>query len=400
MNDHTIRVLLVDDDEDYNVLTRGLLSDIEGQPYELEWQATYNTALEAMDHNTYDVCLLDYHLTEHTGLDLLRAALERGYPAPLIMLTGQGDHAVDLEAMRAGAADYLTKGKTDAAMLERSIRYAIERARTLEALRQSEQQIAELYKKEQERSQELERSYTDLRRAEGLRDDLTHMIVHDLRNVLTAITANLEMLNKTLNDPAYEDAPPPFLARARNASQRMMGMIDDLLNVSKFEAGELRPTLTPVSLPQLLAEREEAYCSQAEREDKIFTLHLPEALPTVMADAGLIRRVVDNLVSNAFKYTEAGGHIEISAERHDQGTLVVRVRDDGLGIPPEYHRRIFEKFVQVTDSLGAALRKGTGLGLALCQLAVEAHHGTIWIDSAPGQGSTFSFTLPLNPPPG
>src|SRR3990172_9354051 len=122
MNDHTIRVLLVDDDEDYNVLTRGLLSDIEGQPYELEWQATYNTALEAMEHNTYDVCLLDYHLTEHTGLDLLRAALERGYPAPLIMLTGQGDHAVDLEAMRAGAADYLTKGKTDAAMLERSIR--------------------------------------------------------------------------------------------------------------------------------------------------------------------------------------------------------------------------------------------------------------------------------------
>ncbi|MGH2522521.1 MAG: sensor histidine kinase, partial [Anaerolineales bacterium] len=244
------------------------------------------------------------------------------------------------------------------------------------------------------RSRELEQAYADLREAEGLRDDLTNMIVHDLRNPLTAITSNLDLIGRTLNNPAYADAPPRFLSGARSAGQRMIGMIDDLLNVSKFEAGELRPVLAPVYLPTLLAEKEEAYLAQAEREEKTFTLHAPAELPTVMADAGLIGRVIDNVVSNAFKYTEAGGHIEVSVE-HKSQALVVRVRDDGQGIPPEYHKRIFDKFVQVADQNGAPLRKGTGLGLAFCRLAVEAHGGTIWVRSAPGQGSTFSFTLPV-----
>jgi NtrC-family two-component system sensor histidine kinase KinB len=104
--------------------------------------------------------------------------------------------------------------------------------------------------------------------------------------------------------------------------------------------------------------------------------------------------VVDNLVSNAFKYTDRGGHIKVMVE-HAEDTLLVHVRDDGQGIPDDYHDRIFEKFVQVTDDSGAPLRKGTGLGLAFCRLAVEAHGGRIWVVSVPGQGSTFSFTLPL-----
>jgi two-component system sensor histidine kinase/response regulator len=393
MDDRPIRVLLVDDDEDYYVLTRDLLSEIEGERYKLDWLSTYTAALEAMERNTHDVCLLDFHLGEATGLDLLRAAMAKGCKAPMIMLTGQGDHEVDLEAMLAGAADYLAKGKADAAVLERSMRYAIERARTLQALRESERHIAELYVQEQERRQELERAYADLRRLEGMRDDLTHMIVHDLRNPLTSITANLELIGKTLNNPAHADAPPRFLASARAASQRMIHMIDDLLNVSKFEAGELRPTMTLVHLPTLLADKTEGYRLQAEQEQKTFTFHAPTELPAVMADTGLIARVIDNLVSNAFKYTMPDGHIEITAEQKEQ-TIMVTVRDDGEGIPPEYHSRIFEKFVQVTDTAGAPLRKGTGLGLAFCRLAVEAHRGKIWVKSMPGQGSAFSFTLP------
>ena len=244
------------------------------------------------------------------------------------------------------------------------------------------------------RTRELERAYGDLRQAEAMRDDLTNMIVHDLRNPLTALTANLELLGKTANNPAYTDAPPRFLAGARAAGQRMTGMIDDLLNVGKFEAGELRPALAPVYLPTLLAEKEEGYRTQAEKEEKTFTLHAPADLPVVMADAGLIGRVVDNLVSNALKYTAVGGHIELQIEHKDHA-LTVHVRDDGQGIPSEYHRRLFQKFVQVTDHEGKSLRQGTGLGLAFCRLAVEAHGGKIWVESAVGKGSTFSFTLPL-----
>jgi signal transduction histidine kinase len=244
------------------------------------------------------------------------------------------------------------------------------------------------------RTRELERAYTNLREAEGLRDDLTNMIVHDLRNPLTAITANLDLITKTSNDPAYASAAPRFLASARAAGQRMMGMIDDLLNVGKFEAGELRPGTAPLYLPTLLVEKESVYRLQAERDQKTITIQAPPELPTIRGDAELISRVIDNLVSNALKYTSSGGHIDIKVEQKDHA-LLVQVRDDGQGIPPEYHQRIFDKFVQVTDAQGRSLRQGTGLGLAFCRLAVEAHKGKIWVESVEGQGSAFMFTLPM-----
>lgn len=245
------------------------------------------------------------------------------------------------------------------------------------------------------RTRELEAAYTELRQAEGLRDDLTRMIVHDLRNPLTALTANLDLIGKTLNNPAYPDAPPRFLTGARAAGQRMTGMIDDLLNVGKFEAGELRLVLAPIYLPTLLADKVESYRSQAEKDGKTLTVRAPAELPTVLADLALISRVVDNLLSNAFKYTDIGGKIQIEAERRDN-QIVVRVGDNGVGIAPEYQARIFEKFVQVTEPNGTPLRKGTGLGLAFCRLAIEAHGGKIKVDSTPGYGSIFFFTLPLN----
>jgi signal transduction histidine kinase len=244
------------------------------------------------------------------------------------------------------------------------------------------------------RTRELEAAYAELRQAEGLRDDLTRMIVHDLRNPLTALTANLDLIGKTLNNPAYPDAPPRFLSGARLAGQRMTGMIDDLLNVGKFEAGELRLVLTPIYLPTLLADKVEGYRSQAEKDGKTLTVSAPAELPTVMADLALIGRVVDNLLSNAFKYTEIGGKIQIDAERRDK-QVMVRVSDNGAGIPLDYQDRIFEKFVQVTERNGAPLRKGTGLGLAFCRLAIEAHGGKIRVESTPGYGSIFYFTLPL-----
>jgi len=137
-----VRILLVEDDEDDFVLTRDLLGESRRTRFELDWVSSFDEALGALTRNGHDVALIDYRLGEHDGLELLHHARDLGVVAPLILLTGQGDGDIDLAAMRAGAADYLVKGQIDAPLLERSIRYAIEQSRTLQALRESEERYA------------------------------------------------------------------------------------------------------------------------------------------------------------------------------------------------------------------------------------------------------------------
>src|SRR5947207_1707062 len=125
-DDAPVRVLLVEDDEDDYLLTRDLLREVYGGRFHLDWETDYDAALATILCNPYDVHLVDYRLGNHNGLDLVREAVGRGCTAPMILLTGQGDREIDLDAMRVGAADYLIKGKIDAEAMERSIRYAIE----------------------------------------------------------------------------------------------------------------------------------------------------------------------------------------------------------------------------------------------------------------------------------
>lgn len=136
MHNHSIRVLLIDDDEDDYILTGAWLSEIEGATFELDWVSTYDAALEAIGQSQHDVYLLDYRLGGRNGLELLREAIANGCSSPIILLTGQGDHEVDIEAMKAGAADYLDKSQIGAPLLEHSIRYAIERKQTEQKIRE------------------------------------------------------------------------------------------------------------------------------------------------------------------------------------------------------------------------------------------------------------------------
>ena len=135
------RVLLVEDDPDDYIIVRDLLSEIEGSRFELDWVTSYDAGLDAIDREQHDVYLLDYRLGERTGLDLMKQSIENGCKAPMILLTGQGDRAIDLEAMNAGADDYLVKGRIYPDMLERSIRYAIERHRLLAEIERRQQEL-------------------------------------------------------------------------------------------------------------------------------------------------------------------------------------------------------------------------------------------------------------------
>jgi two-component system cell cycle sensor histidine kinase/response regulator CckA len=144
MYDNVLKVLVVDDDEDDYVLIRNLLAEIGPNRFDTTWAATYGEALRAIESHGPEVCLIDYRLGEYNGVELLRETRARGLKLPVILLTAQDDHDVDLKAMRAGAADYLIKGQIDKHLLERSIRYAVEHARTLEALRASENKYRQI----------------------------------------------------------------------------------------------------------------------------------------------------------------------------------------------------------------------------------------------------------------
>ena len=400
MSNSSVKVLLIDDDEDYFFLIEDLLSEVPGQDYNLHWVPTFESGLGSLCSNkpeevAFDVCLLDYNLGGPNGLELLQAAIDQGCQTPVIMLTSQGDHIIDVKAMQIGAADYLNKRKTDSDILERAIRYTMERARTNAILQENEKRIAHLYSEEQQRSQELAHAYVDLRQVETMRDDLTRMIIHDMRSPLTVISNSLDMMKLARNNEVVARSMPALLDGARSAVKRIMNMIEDLLHVSKFEAGEMRPMFRIIQIQKLLTQKKAAFQTLAHKEQKHFTMTLPHKLPDITADEDLIERVLDNLIYNAFKYTEPEGHINIKAQVQEE-SLLIQVHDDGQGIPQEYHERIFDKFVQVTSDDGEPIRKGTGLGLAFCRLAVEAHEGKIWVESELESGSVFSFTLPLS----
>lgn len=241
------------------------------------------------------------------------------------------------------------------------------------------------------RTAELETTYENLRASESIRNDLTYMIVHDLRNPLTAILASLDLIGR-VNQDGKEELRARFAGNAKAGAVRMTGLIDDMLSVSKIESGELKPQREMVALGELLADRVGGFAAQATAQNKVLTFNCSDEV-SVSLDPALVGRVVDNLISNAFKYTdEKTGTIRVSA-CSENGRVFVHVQDNGEGVPDDYKDKIFAKFVQAPDTK-RSLRKGTGLGLAFCRLVVEAHNGEIKVKDAPGGGSDFVFWIP------
>lgn len=245
------------------------------------------------------------------------------------------------------------------------------------------------------RAEELAQAYRNLRRAEAMRDDLTRMIVHDLRTPLTAISASLGLL-KQLPSESMNDAQTRVVDRTARAAQRLNRMIDDILTVGKMETGELKPERKEVVLADLLRERLDTFQAQAESEGKVLLLDCEPELQAFL-DPALTGRVIENLVGNALKYTEQGGRIAVSAQEKN-GYLHLRVQDDGEGVPDNYKEYIFKKFGQAPQEDGRPARKGTGLGLTFCRLVAEVHGGKIWVDDASGGGSDFHVQLPARRP--
>jgi signal transduction histidine kinase len=317
--------------------------------------------------------------------------------APIILLTGQGEWEIDRRAIEAGAADYLEKSRLDAVILERSIRHALLQKRY----------EAELERKVQERTRELEelnrslqrevaertRMGQALREADKRKDEFLATLAHELRNPLAPIRNALEIMRLAGDNVEAQD-------RARTMMERQIGLmvrlIDDLLDVSRIARDKLQLVPERVDVRSVVESAVELSRPQIEKARLTLTVSLPPGQLTLTADRVRLAQILSNLLNNAAKYTEAGGSVALSAEKA-KDRVVFRVKDTGIGIPPELLPQVFELFTQVDRSLNRS-QGGLGIGLALVRRLVEMHGGTVDAHSdGIGRGAEFVVRLPIDP---
>ncbi|MFC1452171.1 PAS domain S-box protein [Verrucomicrobiota bacterium] len=257
---------------------------------------------------------------------------------------------------------------------------------------------------EQKRAaEELEEAYRrvresleQVRRMEELRDSFVHMIVHDMRSPLTGILWDLKLLTRERGRPAGPEEARKWLSRAKTSTSELCEMVSSLLDVSRLEEGKMPLQLAEHEVGSIVDRGIEMLGGAADER----RIHVETACDPVKVrcDTELVQRVVTNLVGNALKFSPDDARVGVEVRCCTEGVRIA-VTDNGPGVPAEQHSRIFDKFGQVEGPGGTGEKRSSGLGLTFCKLAVEAHGGTIGVESEQGRGSTFWFTLPRESPP-
>ena len=357
-------VLVVDD----TVENLRVLSDLLGeQGYEVRAVTSGRQALQAVEHDPPDLILLDITMPDMDGFEVCRRlrATEWSKDVPVIFLTALTATADKLRAFDAGGVDYVTKPF--------QFEEVLARVRTHVALRRAQTALAD--------------SYEGLRALEQLRDDLVHMIVHDMRSPLTALQIDLNLLKGPA--AALDEVSRQGLQAALDSVKALNRMANDLLDVSRLEEGKMPIDRAEWDLTQIASEVR----STLRSIDRERPIDIETAGPVrATCDGTLVRRVLENLVSNGIRHTPAGSRIRISLAS-DRGRVRVEVHDQGRGVPPEAREKIFDKFGALQARHDRSYHS-VGLGLAFCKLAIRAQGGTIGVDSGVPAGSTFWFELP------
>ncbi len=316
-------------------------------------------------------------LSELTGI-VQTEALGKPLTGELLQLLGTtaDDLRADCAALAAGASDWL-QGIFTLSQEKRVL------ARTLTPVRSREGGIDGWLL--------IFRDITEEQQLAEFREELTNMLVHDLRSPLTVIMGALALM-----EDADSKNFPQLRAMVQHNSERILRMVNELLDISKLENGQLTLNRAPMDVATMLSEVSARFAPLAIEAAITLETDIAPDLPPLPADGEILQRMLGNLVDNAIKFTPDGGRITLWARRDNAGNphaFLLGVTDNGPGVPLEAQERIFEKFTQVSHTRGR--RRGTGLGLAFCKLAAEAHGGRIWVESTPGQGATFTIALPL-----
>lgn len=245
-------------------------------------------------------------------------------------------------------------------------------------------------------SAKIHRLFRELEALDASREALFHHVSHEFKMPLTALVGYLDMIYHGMYGETTT-AIKEKLAIMQQSAQRLNDLVSDMLEIARLRRGQFDLIYTESSLNRLVEEPVEELRGHAERKQQTITTDFDETLPLVPVDRRRIREAVSNIVSNAIKYTGEKGSIQVGTRRRGS-FLEVWVKDTGIGIPPEEQSRIFDEYYVVVSDELAPGKDRLGLGLAVAKGIVEAHGGEIWVESAPGKGSTFHLTVPRQPP--
>ena len=363
-------VLLIEDNPGDADLVRLRLIECK-TPVSVNCVTRLSAGLESLSRETPSVVLLDLNLPDSRGADTFRRVMEHAPNVPVVVLSGQDDEVLAMKAVHQGVQDYLIKGDISSKHLERAIRYAVERQGLLRSLEISQKQQLEFKNR-----------------------FLSH-VSHELRTPLTCIHQYVCLLVDGLAGPLAPDQLDHLRTIQKSVNQ-LHAMIRDLLEATRAEGGKMRIEPRCVSLGELVQQTVAMMRPMADEKKIGLEIALDERLPLVHADPDRVLEVLINLVDNAIKFTSGEGSVMVQASivEADPGYVYISVSDTGRGIGPEAKALIFERLYQDPDSIDDH-RAGLGLGLFISREIVRLHEGRIWVSSEVGQGSTFTFTLPI-----
>jgi signal transduction histidine kinase len=423
MMSRPLLILIVDDSpEDRAMYQRLLLQDGE-HPYRFLEAETGEEGLETALAESPDCLLLDYRLPDVDGLEFLARLRAKEDHLPVIILTGQGNEAVAVEAMKSGAQDYLLKGAVTRDRLQRAVGNAIEKvalerkieAQTAELQRMYqdlevlvEQRTAELSVANEELKKEIRnREWAEQERARllvleqearkqaeeanRLKDEFLATLSHELRTPLNAILGWTQVMRTGKLDEATSTRALETIERNAKAQAQL---ISDLLDVSRIITGKLRLELRPIELPRIIEAALDSVRPAADAKEIPLEVSLVPLTTPVLGDADRLQQVVWNLLSNAIKFTPRGGRVTVRLETAP-GSAAIRVIDTGAGIRPDFLPYVFDRFRQAESTITRS-HGGLGLGLSIVRHMVELHGGTVEVESeGDGKGSTFTVRLPI-----
>jgi two-component system, sensor histidine kinase and response regulator len=333
--------------------------------------------LAAIRAESFDLILLDLVLPDATDLEGLDRVRATAPGTPVVVSTSLSDDAIAIQALQHGAEDYVIKGNFDSGLLLRTVRYAIERHRSKAKL--------------QALTEELQSKNEELAKLSEQKDQFLSIASHDLRNPLGVILGYCRFLQRS-RAGALNETQAEAIATMVDSAKYMLGLIEDLLDFSTIQADSVRLDLLPMDVREPVKKALTGNRMSADSKNIQFSVDGMDEPLTCNLDANRIEQVMNNLLSNATKYSHPGSTVRVSVSRTAK-SVRISVSDEGIGIKDEDRAKLFQPF-QRSSVRGTAGEKSTGLGLSIVRSIVEAHGGRVEVESEVGKGTTFRVVLP------